>query len=164
VDIGCDTGHPAQLAKIANQAIRNVHRCRSMGPHGLCQRIARLRQQIARQEMLPLRFAQVPVLALTYRDAERSIADCSRDEYAISSPGADTAHHCSLGNHAKHGDRDHDRPLRAIGITPEQRAAELCGVVAQTGREPFKPRFADFARQHKRQEETNRARAFRGKV
>jgi hypothetical protein len=38
---------PGTFAEIAGQAGRDVHRRRSMDPHGFCQRVARLWHQIS---------------------------------------------------------------------------------------------------------------------
>ncbi len=115
---------PAQLGEIADKAVGHVHRRRGMGAHRLGQRIARLRQQIARRQMLALRIAEFPGRAFAQHKAERGVADRAADEHAVARLGAGAAHHAAFRHAAEHGDGNRDRPRRAVGVAAEQRAAE----------------------------------------
>ena len=47
LNFGCHTGRATELGEIPDQSVGDIHRRRGMGSHGFCQRVARLRQQIA---------------------------------------------------------------------------------------------------------------------
>ena len=159
VDLGGDLRHAAELGEIAGQPVRHVHRGGGMRAHGFGQGIARLRQQIARHEMVALRVAERPGRAFTQHQPERGIADAAGDEDEIARARTGAAHHGARRHAADHGDGNHDRPGRAVGVAAEQRAAEGFGIGAQALRERREPGLADVLRQRERDEEAERRRA-----
>ena len=159
-----DLGGAAELGEIAGEAVRDIHGSGGMGAHGFGQRIARLRQQITREQMLALRLGQLPVLALAHRKPERGVADGARNEDAVAGLGAGAAHHGALRHAAEHRDRDRDRPGRAVGIAAEQRAAVEHGVAAQAFGKVGEPTLADIGRQREAEQEAERLGALRRQV
>ena len=128
--------------------------------------VARLRQQIARQQMLALRVASVSSprpCAARGRARHRRCVPVTKTR----SPGLAPARRTIVpARHAaEHGDRDRDRPGRAVGVAAEQRAAISVGVArASLARNAASQSLADLLRQRQRQQKAERLRALGGEI
>src|SRR5512143_2180592 len=115
-----------------------------MSAHGFGQRIARLRQEVARDEMPPLRLAQFPVFAVAHHDAKRGVANGATHEHPVAYLGAGAAHHRSFRNASNHGYGNSNWPRCAIGVTTKQRTAKQHSVAAQPLSKAVEPLLADL--------------------
>ena len=106
LDLGADAGNVADMGEVADETVGHVHGARGMAAQDLCQRHARLRVEIAVDQVL-----RPPALAegdapRVDAEAERGVADGAGNEDLISGPGAGTGHHAPLGDAAERRHRD----------------------------------------------------------
>ena len=146
----------AELGEIARKPVRHVHRGGRMRAHRFGQRHARLRQAIARNEMI-----RIAASSFQFRP-------CARAEPSAASPIVPLTNTWSPAfaplrrtivprrQRAERRNRNADRPRRRIRVAAEQRTSIRVRIRAQPARESREPVLVEALRQRDRQQKAER--------